>query len=331
MRAITRRSTVGFVAAAAAAVLVSGVAGIGASAAGGQSGVEIEQLQAELSPTEATAGEEITVRSIGYGCVHGSGNRAGLVWAVFPRGDFVWGEQLGWAPEDAVASGVGNLSDVGGWAGAWTAIFTAPDLGEDPPTGGEIGPGSPMTSSVLPVYGPLPFTVDGHELDFVAKCQTHPEGTGYLTISPEVPELGGSATVTPDRPCPMPHTQGGSVTVELWSAPADEGAPISIDITDLDPVPVASDGSWSTTFHVPDDPHRRYAIATKCTNVEGGLTLGYLLEPFDVREPSSPPIETPPDFWDHASVPPGSAMPSDTVTPMAAPGQPVRATPTYTG
>jgi hypothetical protein len=236
------------------------------------------------------------------------------------------------APSDAVASSVGQPVDAGDPFRGWSVTFPAPDLGENPPTSGDISPGSPVTNSVLPVYGPLPFTVDGHQLDFVAKCYTHPRGHGEITISPEIPELGGTATVTTDDPCPMPHTQGGAVAVELWSVPdTDDGLPTHIDITEVASLPVAGDGSWSTTVQIPADPHRRYAIAARCRNVEGGQTFGYLLDPFDVREPSGPPIETPPGFWDDAPVAPGAGMPSSTDAPIAVPAQPVLTQPTYTG
>jgi hypothetical protein len=330
MRAIRWRSVMHVV--VAAAVLLSVVAGLGPSAASGQSGVELAHRDAELSPTDTAAGDEITVRSVGGGCGAGSGQHAELVWAVFPRGEFEWGEHLGWAPSDAVASSGSWPIDAGDHFRGWSVTFPAPDLGENPPAGGDIGPGSPVTNSVLQVYGPLPFTVDGHQLDFVAKCYTHPQGHGEITISPEIPELGGTATVTTDDTCPMPHTQGGAVTLELWSVPdTDDGLPTHIDITDLASAPVAGDGSWSIAVQIPADPDRRYAIATRCRNVEGGQTFGYLLHPFDVREPSGPPIETPPGFWDDAPVPPGVGMPSSTGVSSAAPAQPVLSQPTYTG
>lgn len=324
MRMMARRPTVGFALAGAALLATSMV--VGSTAAGGQSAVETSELDAELAPTETTAGDEITVRSVGTGCV--SEQRSGLVWAVFPRGDFVWGEQLGWQPDDAITSGVGYPGAyTGGYSGSWRLTFPAPDVGDGPAASGEIGPGSPPTSSVLQVYGPLPFTVDGHELEFVAKCFEQRSGYAELDISPEVPELGGSATVTPDEPCPMPHTAGGSVAVELWSLPADVGSIDDVfgtlETTDLGPVPVADDGSWSLTFDVPDTPDRRLALNVGCRNVEGGSPFGYILEPFDVREPGGAPIETPPDFWDEHTDP--------STPPAAAPAQPVRAEPSYTG
>jgi hypothetical protein len=101
--------------------------------------------------------------------------------------------------------------------------------------------------------------------------------------------------------------------------------PGSFDIHDLGPVPVADDGYWSTTFHVPDNPDNRYAIAAWCMNVEDGRTR--LLKPFDVREPAGDPIETPPGFWDDAPVPPATVG----AAPAASPAQPVRAAPAYTG
>jgi hypothetical protein len=306
-----------------AAVLLSVATAMGPTAAEGQAGVEISVRDAVLTPAEASAGEDITVRSVGTGCVSGSGERSSLVWAVFPHGEFVWGEQLGWSAGDAIASGSASPGMVGGTFGAWTTTFPAPDPGETPP-GGEIGPGSPVTSPVLSVYGPLPFTVDGHQLDFVAKCLSHPANIGDITITPEVPELGGTATITTDDPCPMPHTQGGAVDLELWQVAASASFPTAIDTVDLGPVAPADDGSWSATFDVPAAPDHRYAISAHCRNAEGGPTLGYWLTPFDVQAPDGGPIETPPGFWDDAPTPPATG-------PVASPAQPVSATPTYTG
>lgn len=323
MRHVAHRSLVCLVVAGVA--LASAGATVG-NAAWGQSEFEISPGDAELLPADVAAGADVTVRSVGHGCLRGSGETSGLVWAVFPRGDFEWGEHLGWEPSDAVASGAANPDQGvgrGGNFGSWSVTFPAPDLDEGPPGSGEIGPGSPVTSPVLQVYGPLPFTVDGeHELDFVAKCYTYPRGPGDMEISPEVPELGGSATVTALDPCPMPHTQGGSAAPQLWEAtavapPTDS---LELEITDLPRVDTADDGSWSTTFEVPDNPDHAYALAASCVNVEGGRTFGYWLLPFDVREPAGPRIETPRDFW--STVSPGR---SDQ------PAQPLHAEPTFTG
>ncbi len=329
MQVCARRSRAGSIMAAAVALMCAGVIS-GTDAAGGQSGVEISVGEAELSPSEVAAGETVTVRSMGFACASGADDHTGLVWAVFPRGEFEWGEHLGWEPADALASGVGIPNSASPYSGAWSATFPAPDVGAHPP-GGEIGPGSPVTSPELRVFGPLPFTVDGeHELDFVAKCYSYPSATGDVAVSPEVPEIGGSATATPLDPCPMPHTEGGWVDVGVMKVPEGAGPanPDGIEFIDLSPVDPAADGSWSVTFQIPDEPGNHYGIVARCRNVEGGQTLGYRITPFDVREPGGPPIETPPGFWDDVPVEPGASVPPVATAP---PARPVRADPTYTG
>lgn len=336
MRAMGRGSMVGMV--MAAGVLVSVAAVVRPPAVAGRSAVEISVKDAELTPTEATAGDEIRVRSVGTGCVGGPGEWSRLVWAVFPHGDFVWGDHLGWKSGDALVSGIADPRTIGDTVGAWSTSFPAPDVDGAPP-GGEIGPGSPVTSAVLQAYGPLPFTVDGHQLDFVAKCYEVPSATGTISISPEVPELGSSAVVTADDPCPMPHTQGGRVHLRLWEAAGTATPFPTIEVHDLSPVPVAEDGSWSATVDIPDEADHRFAVAGWCANAEGGATLGYGLTPFDVRPPTDDPTddpaddptgdpgETPPGFWDDVPVPPGAAP----VAAVAAPAQAVLAQPSYTG
>ncbi len=322
------------------ALMGAGVAG--GKAAGGQAGVEISVGEAELSPSEVTAGESVSAHSVGEGCTSGPGETAALVWAVFPRGEFVWGEHLGWRSADAVVSGIGYFLP----SGKWSALVTIPDLDANPPGRGEIGPGSPVTSPVLRVFGPLPFTVDGeHELDFVAKCYTHPSEPGDLAVSPEVPEIGGSATVSGLDPCPLPHTQGGSVAVLVWKIPFRTGTslpPTLGELIRLPPVEPAADGSWSTTFQIPDEPDHYYGFAAGCRNAEGGVTFRYLYLGISVREPDGPPVEVPPDgppvevppveppagVWDDFLLPPGASAPS---LPTAPPARPVRAVPTYTG
>lgn len=318
-----------------ATVLVSAAAVVRPSAVGGQAAVEISVKEAELTPAEATAGDYISVRSVDTGCVSGPGMHSELVWAVFPHGDFVWGDQLGWKPGDALASGGAHPQSIGGTVGTWSTNFPAPDIDEAPP-GGSIGPGSPVTSPVLQAYGPLSFTVDGHQLDFVAKCYEVPTAVGSVSISPEVPELGSSAVVSSDDPCPMPYTQGGWVDLRLWEATgAGTGLPI-IEVHELGPVPIAEDGSWSATFDLPDEPEHRFAFVMWCMNAEGGVTLGYAFNPFDVREPvdepdepdePGEPIVTPPGFWDDVPLPPGIAP----VASVASPAQAVRAQPSYSG
>lgn len=115
--------------------------------------------------------------------------------------------------------------------------------------------------------------------------------------------------------------------IELLAVKGDLGSDdFELRSTDLGPVHPADDGSWSTSFQLPDDPELRFAIDAGCVNVEGGRTFGYQFWPFDVREPGGPPIETPPGLWD--DVAPGEPTPP---TRSAAPAAPVRAQPAYTG
>lgn len=89
MQVCARRSRAGFATAAAVALMCAGVIA-GTDAAGGQPGVEISVGEAELSPSEVAAGETVTVRSVGFACASGPDDHTGLVWAVFPRGEFEW-------------------------------------------------------------------------------------------------------------------------------------------------------------------------------------------------------------------------------------------------
>lgn len=230
---------------------------------------EYVHLEAELSPDEVSAGDDVTVTPIDNCSLTGEGY---LDWALFHEGDWNWED--GGTGEPPVLSDLVDLNA----DGSWEVLFAAP--GVDPDDGGDGGFESLATSAaedeedpfVVEVYGPVSLDIDGapyewfgictdlgpQPLDLEAEITSH---ENHPDLSFPLVEIGETVVIEPIDTCPVTEDDEDWLywEVDLWDPETGD-----LNLDDAGYMEVDDDGDW--TLELDTDEYGVYVVWLDCEN-----------------------------------------------------------------
>jgi hypothetical protein len=227
-------------------------------------------LEAELSPTKVSAGDEVMAMPVDN-CSAESGF---LDWALFHEGDFNWED--GGTGEPPVLSDFAELAP----DGSWEIVFNAPggSGGEGDQGFGSLGQSAADEGDedpfVVEVYGPLSLDVDGTAYEWFGICsETGPEPEeleaeitsheNHPDLSFPLVETGEQVIIEPIDACPVTENDEDLLfwEVDLWDPETGD-----LNLDDAGYLDVTDDGEWKLAIDT--DDYGVYVVWLDCENSE---------------------------------------------------------------